>query len=41
VLQCPIIDVSNEPADGWLLIDVEKYDLPLQPPTNLNGWKWE
>lgn len=23
---------------GWLLIDVEQYELPLEPSANLNGW---
>lgn len=41
VLQGPIVDGSNEPAGGWLLIDVEQYELPLEPPASLNGWKWE
>jgi hypothetical protein len=41
LLQGPIVDVSNEPAGGWLLIDVEQYELPLEPPASLNGWKWE
>lgn len=41
VLQGPIVDGSNEPAGGWLLIDVEQYELPLEPPAYLNGWKWE
>ncbi|MDD1000040.1 hypothetical protein M5G20_29830 [Pseudomonas sp. TNT2022 ID1044] len=41
LLQGPIVDGSNEPAGGWLLIDVEQYELPLEPPSNLNGWKWE
>ncbi|KAF2395382.1 hypothetical protein [Pseudomonas frederiksbergensis] len=41
LLQGSIIDGSNEPAGGWLLIDVEHYELPLEPPANLNGWKWE
>lgn len=41
LLQGPIIDGSNEPAGGWLLIDVEQYELPLEPPANLKGWKWE
>lgn len=41
VLQGPIVDGSNEPAGGWLLIDVEQYELPLEPPANLNGWTWE
>jgi hypothetical protein len=41
VLQGPIVDGGNEPAGGWLLIDVEQYELPLEPPASLNGWKWE
>lgn len=41
VLQGPIVDGSNEPLGGWLLIDVEQYELPLEPPANLNGWTWE
>jgi hypothetical protein len=41
VLQGPIVDGSNEPAGGWLLIDVEQHELPLEPPASLNGWKWE
>lgn len=38
--QGPIIDGCNDPAGGWLLINVEQYDLALEPPANLNGWKW-
>lgn len=41
VLQGPIVDGSNEPLGGWLLIDVEQYELPLEPPANLQGWKWQ
>ena len=41
VLQGPIVDGSNEPAGGWLLIYVEQHELPLEPPASLNGWKWE
>ena len=41
VLQGPIVDGSNEPAGGWLLIDVEQYELPLEPPATLQGWKWQ
>lgn len=41
LLQGPIVDGSNEPAGGWLLIDVEQYELPLEPPAHLKGWKWE
>ena len=41
VLQGPIVDGSNEPLGGWLLLDVEQYELPLEPPANLNGWTWE
>jgi hypothetical protein len=40
LLQGPIIDGCNEPAGGWLLIDVEPHELPLEPPANLNGWQW-
>jgi hypothetical protein len=41
VLQGPIVDGSNEPAGGWLLIDVAQDELPLEPPASLHGWKWE
>ncbi|UQS17217.1 hypothetical protein [Pseudomonas sp. HS6] len=41
LLQGPIVDGSNQPDGGWLLIDVEQYELPSEPPANLNGWKWE
>lgn len=41
LLQGSIVDGCNEPAGGWLLIDVEPHELPLQRPANLNGWKWE
>lgn len=41
LLQGSIVEGSNEPAGGWLLIDVEQCDLPLEPSANLNGWKWE
>jgi hypothetical protein len=40
VVQGRIIDGCNEPAGGWLLIDVEQ-DLSLAPPANGSGWKWE
>jgi hypothetical protein len=41
LLQGPIVDGSNRPAGGWLLIDVEQYEPPLEPPAYMNGWKWE
>lgn len=41
LLQGPIIDGSNPPGGGWLLITVELYELPIEPPPNLNGWTWE
>lgn len=41
LLQGPILDGCNEPVGGWLLIDVEQDELPLDPRANLNGWKWE
>ena len=41
LLQGPILDGRNEPAGGWLLIEVEHHELPLQLPNNLNGWTWE
>lgn len=40
MLQGPIVDGSNEPAGGWLLIDVEQHELPIEPPASLNGWQW-
>ncbi|QXI54236.1 hypothetical protein [Pseudomonas alvandae] len=40
LLQGPIVEGSDEPAGGWLLIDVEQYELPLEPPAYLNGWTW-
>lgn len=40
MIQGPIIDGCNEPTGGWLLIDVEQYDLALDQPANLDGWKW-
>lgn len=41
LLQGPIVDGRNEPGGGWLLMDVEHYELPVEPPPNLNGWTWE
>lgn len=41
LLQGPIINGSNEPAGGWLLINVEQHELPIEPPALLNGWQWE
>lgn len=41
MVQGQIIDGSNEPVGGWLLIDVEHHELALEPPVLLNGWKWE
>ncbi|AHZ72655.1 hypothetical protein OU5_5576 [Pseudomonas mandelii JR-1] len=41
LLQGSIVDGSNEPAGGWLLIDVAQNELPLEPPAPGNGWKWE
>ncbi|EJN18654.1 hypothetical protein [Pseudomonas sp. GM80] len=41
LLQGPIVDGRNKAAGGWLLIDVEAHELPLEPPAYLNGWKWE
>ncbi|MDI2145509.1 hypothetical protein KBJ94_26050 [Pseudomonas sp. ITA] len=40
LLQGIIVDGCNEPAGGWLLIDVEAHELPLEPPAHLNGWTW-
>jgi len=39
MLQDPIIDGSNEPSGGWLLIEVEQYELPIELPASLNGWQ--
>jgi hypothetical protein len=36
----PIIDGCNEPAGGWLLIDDEPHELPIEPRATLYGWKW-
>jgi hypothetical protein len=41
LLQGPIVDGLNEPLGGWLLIEAEQYELALEQPANLNGWKWE
>ncbi|WP_192560308.1 hypothetical protein [Pseudomonas allokribbensis] len=35
LLQGPIIDGSNEPAGGWLLINVEPHELPNEPRTRV------
>ncbi len=40
LLRGPITDGRNEPAGGWLLIQAEQYDLALEQPASLNGWKW-
>jgi len=40
MLQGIVVDGCNEPAGGWLLIDVEMHELPIEPPANLNGWTW-
>ncbi|EJZ58258.1 hypothetical protein I1A_002585 [Pseudomonas fluorescens R124] len=39
--QGPIVDGRNKPGGGWLLIDVEAHELPLEPSAYLNGWKWQ
>jgi hypothetical protein len=37
VLHGPFVDDINEPAGGWLLIDVAQDELPLEPPASLHG----
>lgn len=41
MLQGQILDSSNEPGGGWLLVNIEQFELTLEPPANANGWKWE
>lgn len=41
MVQGLLIDGSNQPTGGWLLIDVEQYDLVREPPGTLNGWQWQ
>ncbi|WP_130909599.1 hypothetical protein [Pseudomonas sp. Sample_9] len=41
MVQGLIVDGSNEPTGGWLLIDVEQYELALEQPGTLNGWQWQ
>lgn len=41
MVQGPMIDGCNEPTGGWLLIDVEQYDLALEQPGNEERWKWQ
>lgn len=41
MVQGPMIDGCNEPNGGWLLINVEQYDLALEQPGNNEGWKWQ
>jgi hypothetical protein len=41
LIQGPIIDGCNEPTGGWLLIDVQQYDLAVDQPASLDGWKWQ
>lgn len=40
IIEGPIIDGCNEPTGGWLLIDVEQDDLPLEQPGTLKEWYW-
>jgi hypothetical protein len=40
LLQVPIVDGSNELSGGWLLINIEQYELPVEPPAFLNSRKW-
>ena len=40
VVQGRIIDGCNEPAGGWLLIDVEQ-NQAVEQSTDQDGWKWE
>lgn len=39
--QGPIVEGGNEPAGGWLLIEVEQNELPIERPAILNVWNWE
>jgi hypothetical protein len=41
MMQGLIIDGSNEPTGGWLLIDVEQHDLALEQPDAPHGWHWQ
>lgn len=41
MVQGLIIDGCNEPTGGWLLIDVELYDLTLEQPDTQKGWQWQ
>lgn len=41
MVQGPMIDGSNEPTGGWLLVNVEQYDLALEQPGNEERWKWQ
>ncbi|QSL86218.1 hypothetical protein [Pseudomonas atacamensis] len=38
--QGPILDGWNQPTGGWLLIDVEQYDLAYESPGSSKGWQW-
>ena len=40
-VQGQIIDSRNEPGGGWLLINIEQFELTPEPSANTNGWKWE
>lgn len=41
MVQGPIVDGSNEPTGGWLLINVEQYDLAFEPPGASKEWQWQ
>lgn len=41
LVQGQMVDGCNEPGGGWLLVDMHQCKLPLEPPANLKGWKWE
>jgi hypothetical protein len=41
MVQGPMIDGRNEPNGGWLLINIEHFDLALEQLGNQDGWKWQ
>lgn len=41
MVQGSMVDGCNEPNGGWLLIDVEHYDLALEQPGDQEGCKWQ
>lgn len=41
MVQGPILRGCNEPAGGWLLVNVEQYDLAFEQARTERGWQWQ